>query len=345
MIREFEISEFLLKAKTSPILDVRSPGEFAKGHITGAYNLPLFTDEERAKIGTIYKQVSKEQAVLVGLDLVGPKMRFFVEEAKRISPERDVLVHCWRGGMRSQSMAWLLSTVGMKVAILKGGYKTYRQHIRQDFSCRRQLLILGGMTGTGKTDILKELKNFNFQILDIEEIANHMGSAFGGLGRIQPTNEQFENDLFHSLSSLHKNKLILVEDESRHVGHCQLPSTFYDLIKHGKILKLNLSRSLRVKRLVKDYEAISKELLAHAFKNIAERLGGLSTSKALEALAQGDYATATDIALDYYDKAYNYGLTKRKPEQLIDFDLYTDDAYENAKRVADFIHCLEEKHD
>ncbi len=338
MIRELEASEFLLKAQKTPMVDVRSPSEYAQGHIAGAQSLALFSDEERAKVGTTYKKVSKEQAVLEGLDFVGPKMRFFVEEAKRFSPKRDILVHCWRGGMRSQSMGWLLSTVGMRVAILKGGYKAYRQYVRQSFSTPYKIVVLGGMTGTGKTEILKELGNLGFQILDLEGLANHMGSAFGGLGRIQPTNEQFENDLFQGMSLLDKNKLIIVEDESRHIGNCQLPTEFYERIKNGQVLKLNLSRALRVKRLVNDYEGISRELLCVAFKNIAERLGGLATKQALESVQAGDYAKATDIALDYYDKTYNYGLTKRNPKQLLDFDLFTDDAKENAHRVAEYLH-------
>lgn len=343
MIRELEISEFLLKSQKTPVIDVRSPGEYAAGHIVGARSLPLFSDEERVKVGTTYKQASKEQAVLEGLDFVGPKMRFFVEEAKRFSPDRDILVHCWRGGMRSQSMAWLLSTVGMRVAILKGGYKAYRQFIRQSFSVSYKILVLGGMTGTGKTEILKELKKFDFQILDLEDLANHMGSAFGGLGRVQPTNEQFENELYERLSRLDKNKIILVEDESRHIGYCQLPAPFYDCIKKAKVLKLDLARHLRVKRLVKDYEKISKELLSEAFRNISERLGGLATKQALENVANGNYARATDIALDYYDKTYNYGLTKRKAEQLIDFELETDDAFENAKRLSIYIRSIEDQ--
>lgn len=343
MIRELEAQDFLLKARKTPVVDVRSPGEYAEGHIAGAFNLPLFTNEERAKVGTTYKQVGKEEAVLEGLDYVGPKMRQFVEEAKGFSPQRDLLVHCWRGGMRSQSMAWLLSTVGFRVAILKGGYKAYRQFIRKSFSEDCRLLVLGGMTGSGKTEILKELELLGFQVLDLEGLAHHMGSAFGGLGRTQPTNEQFENDLYEKWSELDKTKIILVEDESRHIGQCQLSTELYTRIKNGKVLKLNLSREIRVKRLVQDYEKIPRELLREAFNNISERLGGLATKNALAALELGDYATATDIALDYYDKTYSYGLTKRKPEQLFEIDIYSQSAKENALVVADFLKRFEEK--
>lgn len=343
MIRELDIQEFLKKAEKTPVIDVRSPGEYADGHMSGAFNVPLFTNDERAQVGTTYKQVGKEEAVLEGLEFVGPKMRRFVEEAKQISPQRDVLVHCWRGGMRSQSMAWLFSTVGLRVAILKGGYKAYRQHIRKSFSEDSKIVVLGGMTGTGKTEILQELGKLGFQIIDLEGLANHMGSAFGGLGRVQPTNEQFENDLFLEWSKLDKQKLIIVEDESRHIGQCQLCMELYDRIKQGKVLKLELSREIRVQRLVKDYEKVPRELLAEAFRNISERLGGLATKNALTALETGDYATATDIALDYYDKTYNYGLTKRRPEQLLVVKLHSFEAAANAQVVADFIESVEEK--
>src|SRR5437868_4963839 len=158
MQKELDIQQFLTLAETIPMIDVRSPAEFEKGHIPGAINLPLFNNEERAIIGTLYKQKGKEQAVLAGLDIVGPKMSALVSESKKIAANNEVLVHCWRGGMRSGSFCWLLNTVGINASTLKKGYKGYRDHVLKSFEKNFQLIILGGETGSGKTEILKFIK-------------------------------------------------------------------------------------------------------------------------------------------------------------------------------------------
>ena len=197
MINNIEASEFLEKAETIPVLDLRSPGEYEDGHITGAINMPLFDDDERAKVGTKYKQVSKEEAMLLGLDIVGPKMSDMVRKAMSLAVNGEICLYCWRGGMRSGSVAWLLSTAGLKVTRLVKGYKAYRHHIREAFSQDVNLIVIGGMTGSGKTDILLEMLEQGHQVLDLEGYANHKGSAFGMLGQEkQPSSEQFENDTY-----------------------------------------------------------------------------------------------------------------------------------------------------
>ena len=166
-----EAEEFLQQAKLLPIIDVRSPAEWESGHIPGAINIPIFTNDERAKVGTRYKQSGKEQAIEMGLEFVGPKMLQFVKEAKKIAKDKRVLLHCWRGGMRSKSMAWLFELAGLETIILKGGYKAYRNYIREQFNKPANLIVLGGFTGSGKTDILKEIEKLGQQFLDIESIA------------------------------------------------------------------------------------------------------------------------------------------------------------------------------
>ena len=192
------------------LLDVRTPAEFAQGHVPGAQNLPLFSDEERAEVGTLYKQVNPERAFLRGLDLAGAKMSWYVREAMRLAPNRKVAVHCWRGGQRSGSLATLLSFAGFDVQVVQGGYKAYRTHVLEQFALRKsKFVVLGGKTGSGKTEILKQLASLGEQVIDLEALANHKGSAFGALGEEpQPRVEQFENNLFAILKKMDHQRRI-----------------------------------------------------------------------------------------------------------------------------------------
>jgi tRNA 2-selenouridine synthase len=180
--------------KPLPMLDVRSPGEFARGHIPGAQNIPLFDNEGRAEVGTIYKQKGKQPAILRGLELVGPNMATMAERGRLTAIDNTVFVHCWRGGMRSGSVAWLLESYGVKVFTLKGGYKAFRRYMQQQFEAPKNLLVLGGRTGSQKTTWLHALQGDGEQVIDLEGLACHKGSSFGMLGEHpQPTQEQFEN--------------------------------------------------------------------------------------------------------------------------------------------------------
>ncbi|HEX8348447.1 MAG TPA: tRNA 2-selenouridine(34) synthase MnmH, partial [Hymenobacter sp.] len=197
------LPDFLQVSADAPILDARAPVEYAQGHIPGAVSFPLFSDEERARIGTTYKQVSQEKAVLVGLDFFGPKMSQMVKQAQKVAPNKEVRLHCWRGGMRSGAVQWLLELAGFRVHLLDKGYKEYRRWALAQFAQPRPLLVLGGLTGSGKTDVLHELARQQQAIVDLEGVANHKGSSFGAIGLPpQPTSEQFENDLALSLSQL-----------------------------------------------------------------------------------------------------------------------------------------------
>jgi tRNA 2-selenouridine synthase len=193
MTNRISASEFLDLCKVFSAIDVRSEKEYGHGHIPGAVNLPLFSDEERVVIGTIYKNSGREASVLKGLEIAGPKLAGFVKKLHKITDQKDILVHCWRGGMRSESMAWLFGQAGYKAHVLEGGYKAYRRFIREELSRPLTYIILGGLTGSGKTELLHMLGRAGEQILDLEKLACHKGSVFGGLGQPgQPANEQFE---------------------------------------------------------------------------------------------------------------------------------------------------------
>ncbi len=292
----------------APLLDVRTPAEYKEAHIPGAYNLPLFSDAERAEIGTLYKQVSPDEAFLKGLEIVGPKMRWLVEEARALAPGQRVQLHCWRGGQRSSSVGWLLSSSGFQVEVIQGGYKAYRAWVQQRLSnLDARLIILGGPTGAGKTDILEALRNAGEQVIDLEGLAHHKGSTFGALGQEeQPTVRQFENDLWHALQALDHERRIWLENESRAIGRVYIPEGFWASMVAAPLIDLQVPLEERLDRLVADYAKFSDRALSEAFLRIRKRLGGQRLQAALAAVESGNYREAARFALAYYDKAYRY---------------------------------------
>ena len=294
------------------ILDVRSPGEYAQGHIPGAVNFPLFNNDERALVGTCYKQKGKDEAVELGLAIVGPKLANFVARAKVLAPDRQVKIHCWRGGMRSASVGWLLETAGFNVVLLIGGYKGFRRWALSLFSVPQKMIILGGMTGSGKTEILSALGSMGEQVLDLEALANHRGSSFGALGQLpQPTNEQFWNAIAMEWAKFDRSQVLWVEAESKRIGMCRIPQEIFEQMEKAKVIEISRSRQERVEFLVEIYgEADINDLIA-ATKRISRRLGGLRTQEAINFLREGNLAVASDLILYYYDKTYTYDLETR----------------------------------
>ncbi len=337
MIEQLNINEFLKKSEHIPIIDVRTPAEFEHAHIPGAYNIPLFSDEERAQIGTTYKKRGKEQAVELGLKLVGTKLYDFVHQAKKTAKNKKLLVHCWRGGMRSASMAWLFQTSGLQVNTLAGGYKSYRRHVKSFFAQKFNLIVLGGMTGSGKTEILEAMENTGVQIINLEKIARHKGSAFGALGQEKQTStEQFENNLFEASKQLDAKKPVWIEDESQAIGYVRVPEELYTQIRNSPIIKINIPRKKRIAFLLEEYGNFEAEQLKSSILKIQKRLGGLKTQEALKAIDNGDLETVADISLDYYDKAYNYGISKRADNSVFEIKLTKVDAKYNSKKILEF---------
>jgi tRNA 2-selenouridine synthase len=323
MVESLSTERFLELSHTAPILDVRAPAEFAKARIPKAYNLPLFTNEERAVIGTAYKQQGREAAILLGLDAVGGKMRHLVEEATRIVQEnssaeqRTVLVHCWRGGMRSSSVAWLLDLVGFKVFTLRGGYKAFRNFALATFAKKYEITILGGYTGSRKTQILRALREHGEQVLDLEALAHHKGSTFGAIGEAPaPSTEHFENLIATCLHNFDPTRRIWIEDESRTVGRCSIPERLWEQMRTTTTLFLDIPFSERVQHLCDLYGDYPVEELRASIERVAKRLGGVATRTALAALDDGDIATTASSTLAYYDKTYLRGLQKRDMTQV-----------------------------
>lgn len=321
------------------LFDVRTPAEFAGGHIPGAVNLPLFTNEERAEIGTIYKQVDPRLAFLRGLELVGPKMRQYVEQASASAPDLSAVVHCWRGGQRSESMGWLLEKSGFDITVLKGGYKAFRRYAL-DYLCAlpHPLIVLGGYTGSGKTEVLQVLKREGEQVVDLEGLARHKGSAFGALGELpQPTVEQFENDLWAAFRAIPSTLPVWVEDESRSIGRVYQPDGFWRILLSSKLIQVVMPVELRVERLVRDYGAFPKADLAERFARITKRMGGQHVKAAVEAINRDDLAAAARIALQYYDKTYEHTLEVHPRGRIIRVEVTTNDPEVVAARVLEAV--------
>lgn len=291
-----------------PLLDVRSPGEYAAGHLPGARSLPLFTDEERARVGTLYKQDSPDAALLAGLDIAGGKMRWLVEEGRRLAPGGRAVVHCWRGGQRSGSVGWLLERAGVVVHQLAGGYKAARGEMRRYLAeSDHQFRVLSGPTGSGKTEVLLAMRELGAHVIDLEGLAHHKGSSFGALGEApQPSSEAFENQLFAELRAVPPGATVWLEDESRMIGHVYLADEFYQRLTAAPVVELEQPIEWRVERLVRQYAGYPKDGLREAFVRIRKRLGGQHLNAALTALKADDFATAARIALGYYDKAYRH---------------------------------------
>lgn len=310
---ELTPEEFIAQRCDGLILDVRTTGEYEAGHIPGAINFPLFTNEERAVVGTLYVRQGKDAAVERGLEFVGPKMAGFVREARELAAGRTLYIHCWRGGMRSGSVAWLLQTAGLKVRLLKGGYKAYRRSFLQMLERHSwRLVVLGGSTGCGKTRILESLKSRGEQVLDLEGLAHHKGSAFGALGEEpQPTTEQFINDLHTVFRDFDPQRVVWCEGESESIGKVFVPKELFVKMLAAPLILIEMSTELRTNHILREYGDFPAEQLIDSFRRIERRLGGGAAKEAIEAVDSGDLHRAVTIALQYYDKTYNKAFGKR----------------------------------
>ena len=290
----------------------------------------MFSDEERKVVGTTYKQTGREEAIKIGLDYFAPKMRKMVEEVEMVinkksasnngekvnHANRKVSVYCWRGGMRSAAVAWLLDLYGFKVTVLAGGYKSFRNYILESFQYPYNFQILGGYTGSGKTEVLLEMRRLGSAIADLEGIASHKGSAFGNINMPpQPTQEMFENILGMELKELiEKDPLqqIWIEDESQRIGNINIPNRLWDRMRNAPISFLDIPFEARLTHIIEEYGKLDRERLKDAIGRISKRLGPLETKTALEHLENNNIEDCFSILLKYYDKRYLKGLYNRE---------------------------------
>jgi len=293
------------------MIDVRTPAEFEQGHVPGAVNVPLFSNEERAAVGTLYKQVGKFDAIEKGLNYVGPKLGSYLREVSQHAGRKQVIMYCWRGGMRSNSMAWLMETCGLSVCVLEGGYKAYRKWVLESFAnIPMSFIILGGKTGIGKTKLLRMIQSLGEPVLDLEACAHHKGSAFGWIGEEkQGTNEQFENELHRKIIAMSQtSKYAWLENESRSIGSNFIPLDLWNHMKRSPLINISRDMQIRLDILVEHYHSNHVEDLVESFKKIEKRLGHEATAQAIEYVRNGMLREAALIALRYYDKCYEYNL-------------------------------------
>lgn len=332
----------------SEIVDVRSPSEYAEDRLPGAINLPVLNDVERAEVGTIYKQISPFNARKIGAALVAKNIsqhlqQHFAGKDKDYHP----LIYCWRGGQRSNSIAAVLSQIGWRVTVLEGGYKTYRAYVRQQLEQLPNKLtykILCGLTGSGKTYILRRLQQRGIQVLDLEAIANHRGSLLGEewqtLPTPQPSQKYFESLLLQELKKFDSDRVIWVESESNKIGQLYLPTSLWQKMKQSDCIEIQLSLESRVKFLLKEYPYLitHPEFLKAKLENLKFRHGKQKLSYWYQLIDTSKWKELVkDLLLHHYDPTYfrsmqhNYSHIK-KVLSLSDFS--------NAN-IAKVLHSLE----
>lgn len=348
MINNITISEFmktLEQADKSPLIfDARSEKEYSHAHIPTAINLALFTNEERADVGTIYKQEGREAAIMKGLEYVGVKMTSYIkivnehynkhyeahhkDSSQTENSSKDIYIYCARGGMRSASLAWLLDLYGYNVHLIVGGYKLFRRYVLASFERVYDVILLGGNTGSSKTLVLKDLAALGQNVVDLEGIANHKGSAFGALGEEpQPSQEMFENKLCLALDKIQGKKSIWLEDESLLIGRLAIPKPLWYQMQNTRLITyLEIPLESRAKYLASTYGLYDKDGLIASVERITKRLGGLKTKEAIEFIKADNYYEAAIILLSYYDKSYKSACANRECTKVsMSFEEYSTD--------------------
>lgn len=309
-ITKIDAATFLTLSVGIPVFDVRSPSEYTHAHLPSALSLPLFSDQERKIIGTAYKQESRVKAIRFGLEYFGPKLLPLVDqvlahfEAEKIT-HKQVVVHCWRGGMRSAAVAWLLDLYGFEVLLIKGGYKAVRKLLLQQFERKYNITIIGGYTGSNKTGLITTLRKKGKPAIDLEGIAAHKGSAFGNLDQLpQPSQEMFENILAIELYKFKDEAGIWLEGESQRIGHVNIPPGLFEQMRSAKLIFVDITFEERLKHIIEGYGKASKDKLMSATLRLQKRLGGLETKNAINALLEDDINLCFTILLKYYDRWY-----------------------------------------
>ncbi|HEX6226327.1 MAG TPA: tRNA 2-selenouridine(34) synthase MnmH [Chryseolinea sp.] len=334
MMHPITISNLMGLREPLPLADVRTPAEFADGHIPGAFNLPLFSNEERASIGITYKEHGKEAAILLGFDITGPKWSGFIRQALDAAPQKRIGVHCWRGGMRSEAMAWALDLYGFDVYRLEGGYKAYRQWVLEQFNATYWLHVIGGMTGSGKTKLIHALRTLGQQVIDLEDLAQHRGSSFGSMNKfVQPTQEQFENNFASALASHDRRRKIWVEDESSTIGKRTIPRPFWNQMVASSLIDVQVCNEQRVEALTKEYGSLDKDFLIECTERIRKRLGLDHAKNAIMAIREDRIADFIREVLTYYDKTYRTSVARRDAGRVLKVKIQDTDDLRNAGEI------------
>lgn len=294
------------------IIDVRTPAEFAEDHVPGAINLPVLTNEERAEVGTIYVQESRFRARKIGAAYIARNVARHLETALA---DREgsfkPLIYCWRGGQRSGAMAVILFQVGWRTGLLAGGYRTYRRRVSAalyDGELARPVVLLDGPTGSGKTELLALAQARGVQTLDLEDLAAHRGSLFGGIpGRPQPSQKLFESRLLAALEALDPARPVLVEAESSKIGERMIPPALWRLMETAPRIELAAPAEARARHTVETYAEITRDRAAldAILARVPDRPGRKRLAEWRALAEAGDFrALALALMELHYDPAY-----------------------------------------
>ncbi|MGM7701279.1 tRNA 2-selenouridine(34) synthase MnmH [Pseudalkalibacillus sp. Hm43] len=296
------------------IIDVRSPSEFREFHINGAINVPIFSNEERAKVGTMYKQVGKEEAKMLGLSIVSPKLVEMVSRLKDIhhSIEKPILVYCARGGMRSSSFATVMSLMGLPCYQLQGGIRAYRQKIVSGLRFYHQnqvpFVVLEGLTGSRKTDILERLSIEGYPVLNLEEMAGHRGSIFGQVGTEAQSQKAFDRNLYDRLSDIGETDYYLIESESKRIGKVIIPDWILSGKAYGKRIHIHYPFEKRVQAICATYKPEDHhDHLGEALQRLKKRMKPELFHDLMNDFQKHQYENVVRVLLEhYYDPRYQF---------------------------------------
>jgi len=321
-------------ARYDAIIDVRSPAEFEEDSIPGAVNLPVLSDQERAEVGTIYKQTSKFRARQIGAAYVSRNIARHLDAFLAVKPsDFRPLVYCWRGGMRSAAMATVLAEIGWRVSVLKGGYKTWRRRViaalRQS-QAPLNIVLLDGQTGAAKSDILRRLHAFGVQTIDLEGLARHRGSVFGALaGERQPSQKGFESALYARLCELDAQSPIVVEAESNRIGRCEIPKRLWRAMAAAPRIAVHAAPAARAQYLVEVYADLAAN--TDAIENALDALAAFHSKACVEnwremARRQDRRGLAASLMREHYDPLYDRSRRRRADKPLAEIDINSLDA-------------------
>lgn len=323
-----------LELKNAVFIDTRTPKEYEIAHIPGAINIPLFSDEQRHIIGILYKNQGKETAVNKGLEFVSLKLPDMIKEYSKYK-DKLLIIYCWRGGMRSKSVTSLLDSIGFNVLQLENGHKEFRRHVLEYFSklkLKPCFIVLYGLTGTGKTEILKKIL---LPKIDLEDLAQHRSSLLGSINLKPRTQIMFDALLFNRLRTIQNEKYVFIEGESRKIGSVEMPDFLWRKCKEGINIKISCPLKNRISRLVKEYTPINDETKKQLFSildRLKQKLSGAVVDKLKQCLETKDYDTFTKIMLEkYYDPLYQHTVENIKYDYTVDFEKIEDAIHELEK--------------
>ena len=296
-------------------IDVRSSREYKKGNYTHSVNIELFNDIEYSKLGEVYKRNGKSESIKSGKKYIHNSLEQILEKISKFK-KYTIYIYCARGGLRSKAFFKILEIHGYKSFVILGGYKSLRNYVLSSFLKTRNIIIIGGNTGSKKTSILKLMKKHNYNTVDLEKIANHRGSAFGDLGLMkQSTQQQFENDLSYEWVNFDNNSNVFVESESRTIGKIVIPSPIYSQMINSHYIRINMNFDRRIKNLISEYGKYPLTHIEHRLKKISRKLGSENFNYAVKLLKNNDlYSFCSHILINYYDKMYKHSLNKRKTD-------------------------------